>query len=59
MPVSLIFENLEYDATIGEIIDTYDVTLEQIQAVLEFATRSAAPPPIPEGTIGRGDARTL
>lgn len=43
MPISLIFENLEYGATIEEIIENYHVTREQIQAVLEFAARSASP----------------
>ncbi len=42
MPISLIFENLEYGASIEEIIENYHVTREQIQAVLEFAARSAA-----------------
>jgi uncharacterized protein (DUF433 family) len=48
MPISIIFENLEYGSTIEEIIEDYDVTREQIQAVLEFAARSAAPP-VPVG----------
>jgi uncharacterized protein (DUF433 family) len=48
MPISVIFENLEYGSTIEEIIEDYDVTREQIQAVLEFAARSAAPP-VPAG----------
>jgi len=46
MPISLIFENLEYGATIEEIIENYNVAREQIQAVLEFAAQSAAPPPL-------------
>ena len=44
MPVSVIFDNLEYGATIEEIIENYNVTREQIQAVLAFAAQSAAPP---------------
>jgi uncharacterized protein (DUF433 family) len=40
MPVSAVFENLEAGATIGEIIEQFDVTREQINAVLEFAARS-------------------
>lgn len=48
MPISIIFENLEYGSSIEEIIEDYDVTREQIQAVLEFAARSAAPP-VPVG----------
>ena len=59
MPISVIFENLEYGASIEEIIENYDVTREQIQSVLEFAARSAAPPPVAAGTDGIVDARTL
>ena len=44
MPVSVIFENLEYGSSIEEIIENYGVTREQIQSVLDFAARSAAPP---------------
>ena len=40
MPVSSVFENLECGSSIEEIIEQYDVTREQIQAVLEFAARS-------------------
>lgn len=46
MPVSVIFENLEYGATIDEIVENYRVTREQVQAVLEFAARSAAALPL-------------
>lgn len=42
IPVSIIFENLEYGASLDEIQDNYDVTLEQIQMVLDFAARSAS-----------------
>ena len=44
MPISVIFENLEYGSSIEEIIENYGVTREQIQSVLDFAARSAAPP---------------
>ncbi len=44
MPVSTVFENLEAGATIDEIMDWFDVTREQIVAVLEFAARSLDPP---------------
>ncbi len=40
MPVYAVFENLEAGATIDEIIDQFDVTREQISAVLAFAARS-------------------
>ena len=40
MPVSAVFENLEAGATIDEIVEQFDLTREQIKAVLEFAARS-------------------
>jgi uncharacterized protein (DUF433 family) len=45
MPVSTVFLNLEAGSTVDEIIEQFDVTREQINAVLEFAARSleAAP----------------
>lgn len=46
MPVATVFENLEAGASIEEIIEQYDVTREQIQAVLEFAARSLDAPPV-------------
>lgn len=59
MPISVIFENLEYGSSIEEIIENYNVTREQIQAVLEFAARSAAPPPLSDDTATVSDARPL
>jgi uncharacterized protein (DUF433 family) len=49
MPVSAVFLNLEAGATVEEIIEQFDVTREQINAVLEFAARSleAAPVAVP------------
>ena len=44
MPVSAVFENLEAGATIDEIIEQFDLTREQINAVLEFAARSLDAP---------------
>ena len=44
MPVSTVFENLESGATIDEIMEWFDVSREQIVAVLEFAARSLDPP---------------
>ena len=46
MPVSAVFENLEAGATIEEIIEQFDITREQIRAVLEFAARSLDPAPL-------------
>jgi uncharacterized protein (DUF433 family) len=47
MPVSAVFEDLEAGATMEEIIEQFDITPEQINAVLEFAARSLDPIPIP------------
>jgi uncharacterized protein (DUF433 family) len=46
MPVSAVFLNLEAGATIEEIIEQFDITREQISAVLEFAARSLDPVPV-------------
>ena len=40
MPVATVFENLEADSSIEEIIEQFHATREQIQAVIEFAARS-------------------
>jgi uncharacterized protein (DUF433 family) len=40
MPVSAVFENLEAGASIEDIIEQFDVSREQINAVLDFAARS-------------------
>jgi len=47
MAAATVFENLEVGSSIEEIIEQYDVTREQIQAVLEFAARSLDAPPVP------------
>jgi len=47
MPVATVFENLESGATIDEIMEWFDVSREQIVAVLEFAARSLDPPKPP------------
>jgi uncharacterized protein (DUF433 family) len=44
MPVATVFENLEAGATVDEIMEWFDVTREQIAAVLEFAARSLDAP---------------
>ena len=40
MPVATVFENLEDGMTIDEVVEQFDVTPEQVKAVLEFAARS-------------------
>jgi uncharacterized protein (DUF433 family) len=44
MPVATVFENLEAGASIEEIIEWFDLTREQITAVLDFAARSLEAP---------------
>jgi len=44
MPVATVFENLEGGATIEEIMEWFDVTREQVTAVLDFAARSLEAP---------------
>jgi uncharacterized protein (DUF433 family) len=44
MPVATIFENLEDGMSIEEIMEQFDVTREQVTAVLDFAARSLEAP---------------
>jgi uncharacterized protein (DUF433 family) len=44
MPVATVFENLEDGMTIDEIMEQFDVTREQVTAVLDFAARSLEAP---------------
>jgi uncharacterized protein (DUF433 family) len=44
LPVATIFENLEDGMSIEEIMDQFDVTREQVTAVLDFAARSLEAP---------------
>ena len=39
-PVSVVFDNLEVGASIGEIMEWFHLTHEQVIAVIEFAARS-------------------
>ena len=55
MPVSAVFENLEAGASIDDIIEQFDVTREQVNAVLEFAARSLDATP----AGARADAHSL
>ena len=43
MPVSTVFENLQ-DMNVGELIEEFGVTREQIQAVLQFAAHTTEAP---------------
>ena len=45
VPVSTLFENLEEGASVGDFVEWFQgVSLEQVQAVLEHAARSALAP---------------
>jgi uncharacterized protein (DUF433 family) len=44
LPVAAIFENLEDGLSIEEIMGQFDVTREQVAAVLDFAARSLEAP---------------
>jgi len=39
-PVSVVFDNLEVGASIGEIMDWFHLSNEQVTAVIEFAIPS-------------------
>jgi uncharacterized protein (DUF433 family) len=58
MPVATVFENLEAGMTIEEVMEEFDVTREQVKAVLEFAARSLDPP-VPAHTSTSADAHSL
>lgn len=62
MPVSTVFQNLEAGATIDEIAEWFDLTREQIVAVLEFAARSLeaqSPPSLESHSLASLDARSV
>lgn len=46
LPVATVIENLE-DLTIEEVIEQFDVTREQIAAVLDFVAASLRAQPVP------------
>jgi uncharacterized protein (DUF433 family) len=43
MPVATVSENLEAGASIEDSMEWFDVSREQVTAVLEFAARSLEP----------------
>jgi uncharacterized protein (DUF433 family) len=45
MPVRTVFENLEAGMSVDEITEVFDVTPEEVKAVLRFAIESLAKPP--------------
>ncbi len=58
MPVATVFENLEAGMTIEEVMEEFDITREQIKAVLEFAARSLDAPILAHAPTS-ADARSL
>jgi len=54
LPVATVIENLE-DLPVEEVMEQFDVTREQIQAVLEFVAASLRPLPVPDAL----DANTV
>jgi uncharacterized protein (DUF433 family) len=57
LPVATVFENLE-DLSVEEVMEQFDVTREQIEAVLEFVAQSLKPP-IPSQNPTSSDAHSL
>jgi uncharacterized protein (DUF433 family) len=45
MPVQTVFENLEAGMSAKEITEVFDVTLEEVKAVLHFASKSLTKAP--------------
>lgn len=57
-PVSVVFDNLEVGASIGEIMEWFHLTHEQVIAVIEFAARSLDVPVAPHRSP-MADAHTV
>jgi uncharacterized protein (DUF433 family) len=57
LPVATVFENLE-DLSVEQVMEQFDVTREQIEAVLEFVAQSLKPP-IPVQDRTSADAHSL
>ena len=58
LPVATIIENLE-DLSIEEVMEQFDVTREQIAAVLEFVAQSLRLPATPTQTTAVFDAHSV
>ncbi len=48
LPVATIIENLE-ELSVDEVIEQFDVTREQVTAVLDFVAQSLRADPVPTG----------
>ena len=58
LPVATVVENLE-DLSVEEVMEQFDVTREQIAAVLEFVARSLRTPPAPFPVAELTDAHSV
>jgi uncharacterized protein (DUF433 family) len=60
LPVATVMENLE-DLSIDEVMEQFDVTREQINAVLDFVAQSlkASEPAMADGGRSPANARSL
>jgi uncharacterized protein (DUF433 family) len=58
MPVATVFENLQ-DMSVDEVMEQYDVTREQFEAVLEFVAKSLRAAPVPAPAPTPVDAHTF
>ena len=50
LPVATVIENLE-DLSVDEVMEQFDVTREQIAAVLKFVAQSLQAPALPTGSV--------
>jgi uncharacterized protein (DUF433 family) len=57
LPVSTVIENLE-DLSVDEVMEQFDVTREQINAVLDFVAQSLKTP-APERQLAHVDAHPV
>jgi uncharacterized protein (DUF433 family) len=58
LPVATVFENLE-DLSIDEVTEQFDISREEIQAVLQFVARSLELPTISASQLVAVDAHSL
>lgn len=58
MPVATVVENLQ-EMSVDEVMEQYDVTREQIEAVLEFVAKSLRAAPVPAPAPTPVDAHTF
>ena len=58
MPVATVFENLEADLTVEEVMEEFSATREQVNAVLHFEAKSLETP-APAHPSTAADAHTF